>query len=189
MSAISCTAFSQTAVKSNPIVFAEAFIGPSLGKAGEYQGGAAMNYQAGRHLFTFRYLYSQEDRLVGWFIIPFYEQVNELHETSVLYGWRFMESKVSYGFSLGISHSNFWELIEEGNQAARKTSRYIGVPFEANVHLFKAKKKPFRILGLIPVGRPTAFGGSIGLKLAGNISENSYVGLGLSYGLGWHKKY
>jgi hypothetical protein len=55
---------------------------------------------------------------------------------------------------------------------------------------FKTKKERFRIFyGLIPVGEPTSFGRAFGFRLYANIAKNSYVGLGLTFGLGWHKIY
>lgn len=70
-----------------------------------------------------------------------------------------------------------------------RTTYYAGVPFEANIHWFKARKERFRIYGLIPLGHPMGFGGSIGLKVFGSVSKNSYIGFGLMYGLGWHREY
>ena len=55
---------------------------------------------------------------------------------------------------------------------------------------FKSKKERFRIFyGLIPVGEPISFGKSFGFKLSANIAKKSYIGLGLTFALGWHKIY
>jgi len=59
-----------------------------------------------------------------------------------------------------------------------------------NVKWFKKEKKRFRAYyGLIPIGKPTSFGRSFGFKLYGNIGKLSYVGIGINYGFGWHKRY
>jgi hypothetical protein len=63
------------------------------------------------------------------------------------------------------------------------------LPIELNFKWFKSKKKRYRIYGIIPVGEPTSFGRNFGFKLVGNISKNSFVGLGIVYGFGIHKKY
>lgn len=55
-SASEATALCQDATNSNPILFTEMIIGHSWGKAGSFSGGATINYQNNRHLFTIRYL-------------------------------------------------------------------------------------------------------------------------------------
>ena len=47
---------SQQAQKSNPILFAEVLVGHSWGQAGGFSGGAAMNFQSRRSLFTLRFI-------------------------------------------------------------------------------------------------------------------------------------
>lgn len=67
-----------------------------------------------------------------------------------------------------------------------KTSFHFELPSEANIKLFKSRKKRFRILyGVVPMGEPTSFsfGRSIEFKLFGNISKTpSHKGISLGFG-------
>ncbi|HZF64573.1 MAG TPA: hypothetical protein VEZ55_08815 [Chitinophagaceae bacterium] len=190
---INLKAISQTGQKQNQILFAEGFVGHSWGSAGGFSGGVELNFQKNRSLFTLRYATAVKLRsgiLSPIVPLPYFEEKSELDEVSVLYGWRFIENARSFSFSLGFSHNSLRQLITDNNQKIIKASSYVGLPFEANIKWFKAEKKRFRIIyGLLPVGKPTAFGGSFGFKLFGNISTNSYGGASLVYGLGLHKKY
>lgn len=78
---------------------------------------------------------------------------------------------------------------DDNDKKYQTTSRYVGVPFEVAINWFKPEKRRVKIYGLIPVGPATALGGSIGFKFFGNVSQNSYAGLGLTYGFGYHRKY
>ncbi len=55
--------------------------------------------------------------------------------------------------------------------------------------MFKGKKRQYRLYKIIPVGRKTSFGRNVGFKIIGNISKNSFIGVGINCGLGIHKKY
>lgn len=109
-------------------------------------------------------------------------------EVALLYGLRTIEENHAYSFSLGVSYSGYYQNYDK-NVNNNINYDYVGVPFEANIKWFKEEKRRFRIYGLIPVGKPTAFGGAIGFKLFGNISRQTYAGIGLTYGLGFHKVY
>ena len=187
------TALCQDVKNSNPILFADLLIGHSWGKSGGFSGGAALNFQSYRNLFTIRYVGTTKihsEVLSPFLPIPLFDEKSNLNETSALYGWRFIKTASAFSFSLGCSYNAFTEQVPDtNNQKMKIRSYYAGVPFEANVKWFKAKKERFRIYGIIPVGQPTSFGGSIGFKVFGNISKNSYGGLSLVYGLGFHKKY
>ena len=192
-SAATVTALCQDAKKGNPILFADMLIGHAWGKSGGFSGGAALNFQRNRNLFTIRYVGTTKihsEVLSPFFPIPLLDEKSNLNETSALYGWRFMKTSSAFCFSLGCSYNVFTEQVpDRNNQKLKIRSDYAGIPFEANFKWFKAKKERFRIYGIIPVGQPTSFGGSIGFKVFGNISQNSYGGLSLVYGLGFHKKY
>jgi hypothetical protein len=122
--------------------------------------------------------------------LPLLEQKSAFEEVSVLYGWRFTSRASSTSFSIGTSLNSFSEQVpDNANQTVIKKRRYAGVPFEANIKWFRAKKERFKMYGLFPVGRPTAFGGSFGFKLFGQVSRYCYAGLGAVIGLGFHKKY
>lgn len=94
-------------------------------------------------------------------------------------------------FSAGVSFNDFSLKYQNTNdEIIRVHDTYIGFPYELSVKLFKAKKRRFRVFHwLIPIGKPTAFGRSIGLKIFGNFSKRKYYGAGFSYGFGWHRKY
>ena len=182
MAFLSFKAHCQDTTRRYPVLFAQAFFGPAWGNY-DHLMGAALNYQVDQHLFTTRYVYARERKEYRS------SDVDEstLHEVALLYGWRLLEKNVSYSFSLGGSYSWYAESRRRRYQVTTGKARYWGVPFEANVLLFKAKRKRFRLLGLVPVGRPTLFGGSIGVKVAGNFSRYSYAGAGITYGLGGHQ--
>ena len=168
----------------NPVIFADINLGHAFGNSGGLAGGASLNFQNNRHFFTLR---SQSTvRLKSywastWIPIPVFEQTSNLNEYAFLYGWRFVNDNHAFSFSLGPSYNIF---TKDGT-----VSKYGGAAFETNIKWFKAEKQRMRIYGLIPFGRPTGFGSSIGFKLFGNISKESYFGLGVSYGFGFHKVY
>ena len=59
--------------------------------------------------------------------------------------------------------------------------RYYGVPFEGNFKFFYPKKRSKLVYNcIIP---------SIGVKLFGSISKNSFVGVGFALGFGLSKNY
>lgn len=184
-------AFSQTSGKQNPIIFFDESLGGAFGNAGGFAIVLGMNYQQNRSLFTLRYVGTAKfgaDVIAPLVPLPFINVKNSMGEVALLYGLRMVEGDKGYSFSLGASFSGFEQYYDKTGYN-EKSYDYFGVPFEANIKWFKSEKKRFRIYGLIPVGKPTAFGGSIGFKLFGNISKQSYAGIGLSIGLGLHKVY
>lgn len=181
-----------------PILFGEVL----FGGAGRINGnggiliGGELNYQYKKDLFSLRYIHNsqvQSDVLFLTPVTPFpilrEKQINK--ETGLLYGKRWIYGSSSLSISGGISLNNYLNnLTDENNRNYRTTENYVGFPFEVNYKWFKSEKKRYRILyGLIPVGKPTSFGRNFGFKLIGNISKNSFIGLGIVAGLGVHKKY
>jgi hypothetical protein len=59
------------------------------------------------------------------------------------------------------------------------------LPLEFSIKWFKREQSPYRIYGIIPVGRPSGIGNSMGFTLIGNISQHSFIG----FGIGHHKEY
>lgn len=172
----------------NPIVFGEMYVGASRGLV----LGSTINFQYNHSLFTIRYNYILNlnvDFPAIFVPIPSVKTAQHDSEIAVLYGYRFIKDDYSLSFSGGISYNN----ISYYNRALDlqiADLNYVGFPFEANVKLFNAVKRRYRIIyGIVPIGRPTAFSRSIGLKFLGNISKKSYFGIGLNVGLGYHKVY
>ena len=173
--------------KPNPIIFGDFSLGYSNGFVKGFTVGGSVNYQKKNNLFTFRTLQVINIKKIDFFLIfPYNIESETMTEYSLLYGKRYIEEGFSYHFSGGISFATYDKNFENDNLALN----YFGFPVEVGVSWFKNKKRRFRVLyGLIPVGKPTSFGRSIGFKLHANIAKRSYVGLGLTFGLGWHKIY
>jgi len=190
--------YSQEKLENNePIIFGE-FL---LGAASEINGneglllGGALKYQLKSNLLTVRYLafiqFESDLILLSPFIpIPIIREKINHKEIGILYGKRWIYEGSSLSFSGGISLNNYLnKMTNENNEIINIKNNYIGFPFEVNFKWFKSTKKRYRIFGIIPVGKPTSFGRNLGFKLVGNISKKSFVGLGLVYGFGVHKKY
>jgi len=180
--------------KTNPIIFIEGMFG---GGGGEFSGfvlAATANYQTGKNLFTARVAEHRATNYtefaLGMAGLPIFTPRMRNTEYALLYGRRYTKNSVSYSFAGGFSHSMLDTKFRDDDGVARiRTESYQGFGYEFNIKWFKADKERYRLYMLIPVGKPTAFGRSFGIKLMGNISEHSYFGLGLTYGLGWHKYY
>lgn len=177
--------------KSNPIVFGEMMIGYSNGSSKGITGGAILNYQKNKNLFSYRFLEITESRKNGSFFgIPNYVKVEEINEHALMYGKRIIEDNLSYSYSAGIAYVDREYLIDVTDGVLKyENTQSIGFPFEFNIKWFNAKKESYRIYELIPVGNPTSFANSIGFKFYGNVSKTSFVGIGVTFGLGWHKNY
>jgi hypothetical protein len=93
-----------------------------------------------------------------------------------------LQNNHSYSISAGISYNHFsWnDTYIDGNYFVNQEN-YFGFPFEANVKWFHSKKRSKLIFdSLIP---------SIGIKIFGSISKNTFLGVGVSGGFGLHNKY
>jgi hypothetical protein len=177
--------------KTNPIVFIEVFGGYSVGSSKGLAGGIDFNYQSRDNLFTFRYLGLSDLRYEGrFFFVPIYISVENIEELAVMYGKRTILDNHSFSYSAGIALVDRETLINyDGSIATYESQKSIGLPFELNVNWFKSKRKKYRIYGVIPIGKPTSFGNSFGFKIFGNVSKSTFVGVGISLGLGWYKNY
>jgi hypothetical protein len=187
-------AYAQDSEKSPPILFAEGYFGSSSGKAPGLTAGVALNYQFHRNLLTARYLANTDLQLgavgVGIILLPTIRERGNLEEFSFLYGRRWIAEGHSLSLSLGLSYNTYTTKFRDpANNRFINESFYWGVPFEANVKWFKRSRERYRIYGLIPVGQPTGFGQSFGIKVFGNVSHRSFYGVGLVMGFGFHKKY
>lgn len=168
---------------TNPIIYADLFAGGGTG----FGVGGTINYQVANNLFTFRFIENKKFNATRAIILPNFE-TNEINkEFAVMYGKRKVLENFSYNYSVGISLNKLEEHVSsvEGSEF----STVVGLPFEFTVQWFKAKKSKYRVYYVIPVGSPTGLSNSFGFKLYGNISNGSYLGVGLVFGLGYYKKY
>lgn len=172
--------------KSNQIVFANLTYGGATLKNGGFHAGISASYQYKTNLFTIGFSENMKFDTY-YFVIPILTLKESVENYNILYGKRYIEDGFSYSFSGGISYMSHKKRNELGDFFS--TNHY-GFPIEINIRWFKNKKSVFRALyGIIPIGKPTSFGRSIGLKLFGNISKTPYIGIGLTYGFGFHKNY
>lgn len=174
--------------KTNPIFFGSINASYSGGSIKGLTGGLSLNYQTNTNLFTFRYKENYKIEDVELFIFfPIVLESRTFEEYSILYGKRYIKNDFAYYFSAGISFNTFRRSDKDNVTKFYRDS--FGFPLEIGYQWFNAKKEIYRILGIIPVGKPTAFGRSLGLNLYANIGKESYFGFELAIGLGWHKKY
>ena len=174
--------------KPNPIFFGDVSLGYGNGSLRGLMGGVSLNYQSKNNLFTFRHLeIIQYDNIDFFLIFPINVESRNIREYAVLYGKRYIEDGTSYHFSGGFSYNTYQQRKENDIIASES---FVGFPLEAGISWFKNTKQKFRIFyGLIPVGKPTSCGRSIGFKLHANIARRTYVGIGVTFGFGWHKVY
>ncbi len=198
---VACKVFGQDTIrtlghdtikKTNPIIFGEIGIGFALAGVSGPQAGFSFNYQIKHQLITLRYTGVADIKIAVLApIIPIPIDQGHLDEFAVLYGLRSVKEGQSLSFSLGLSQNT--HVIKYNNEnyqeLYRTNNSYIGLPFEFNIKWFKKDKERYHIYYLIPVGKPTAFGNSFGLKLSGNLSNYSYLAFGIVFGLGYHKHY
>jgi len=180
--------------KTNPIIFGDIGFGIPVSGIDGIQFNSSLNYQYKKSLFTLRIVAVQSftvaaAELTPITFFPYFKDAGHLTEESILYGWRFAQDGHSYSISAGISDNDRVIVYYTNKIKHQLEYRYAGLPFEMNVLWFKARKQKYHLYYLIPVGKPTAFGHSFGFKLSGNISQHSYMSLGMVFGLGLHKEY
>lgn len=181
-------------VKTNPIIFGEVFFGFTVAGISGIQGGYSLNYQIKSNLITVRATQIDDVKLtVIAPIIPIPILIDQgyANEYAVLYGLRSIKEGHSLSFSLGISQNTRVVKYNDHkrNFLYQTSSSYVGISYEFNIKWFKKNKERYRIYYVIPVGKSTSFGNSVGLKLSGNLSKNSYLAFGITLGLGFHKHY
>lgn len=198
----SCTlGFSQDSLvvkKSSPILYVEGFlgIGNLKGDIGGFYG-FGLNYQYKNNFFSLRFTENYR-RTVSSRVLLIFSNVTERRtdtEFAFLYGIRKVEKGSSWNASAGISINQYIQRnYDQFDNQYITAYPYVGLAYEFTIRLFKAKKKRYNIYIYpipipIPVGKPTGFGRSIGFKFFGNASRRGFFGIGISYGLGVHKKY
>ncbi len=178
--------------KTNPIVFSDTFFGYSVGSSEGFNLGLNLNYQRKDDLFTVRYiLLTKFEHDPNAFIFPIFRELEHINEFAFLYGKRFIKNSHSWSFSSGLSYVNrTTKSYDKNNNYTFEKSQLLGIPFEINIKWFNSQKERYRVFyGLIPIGKPTGYARSIGFKLFGDVSKTSFIGIGLTYGSGWHKNY
>jgi hypothetical protein len=171
--------------KSNPIIYIEGFGGISAISDIGVAGGVELSYQYKKNLFTFRYIditgFKQE--IVSPILpIPIYYETKNDKEYALLYGLRWLQNNHSYSLSAGISYNHFnWNDKYIDDNSFVNQENYFGFPFEANVKWFHSKKRSKLISDVVIP--------SVGIKIFGNISKNSFLGVSVSIGFGLHKTY
>lgn len=186
---ITWNSFSQE--KTNPILFTEFILGFADGGSQGFTSGVNLNYQKDSHLFTLRYVNVVEFKTDFFLFFPIASYtIQQVDDVGLLYGNRTIKNNFSYSYSAGISLVKKKELIsEENDDFIYEKDQGVGLPFEFSIKWFNRDKERYRIYCLIPVGKPIAFSRSIGFKFFGNVSKTTYMGLGVTYGFGWHKNY
>ncbi len=171
-----------------PLIFGDVIIGKSFG----FMNGGSLNYQIKKSLITLRFVGVYDMRSEPgpkFFPVPYIYTKESREEAAILFGRRLIRTGTSMSFSIGLS-SNQLRLFDRESGITERSPYYLGFPFEASMIVFNKIKRRYRIIyGLIPILKPTALSRSIGLKIIGNISKQSYVGLGLNIGVGYHKVY
>jgi len=175
--------------KTNPILYADMLLGVGTGVT----GGGSLTYQHQKEVFTFRYnehtsFEKSVTRLGSAVAFPSFKTTSVNQEFALMYGRRLINYGHSLRLSVGVSYNRFENYQVRSDQRGRITDN-VGMPFEFAIRWFKKEKRKHRIYMILPVGKPTSFSRSIGFKFYGNISNGGFVGVGVVYGFGWHKKY
>ncbi|WP_256004018.1 hypothetical protein [Pedobacter deserti] len=165
-----------------------------LGGAGDGLGtGANINYQRGIHLFTARTSLLAGLPILDSLFLPPDREIDRqrTREFAILYGPRITGKGLSLSVSMGVSQNFHSASIvdEDDKYLGEESLRYVGIPFEVNLKFFKRRKIPYHIYGVFPVGGPTAFGRSFGLKVFADLRRGGYAGFAFTIGWGVHKKY
>ena|GEM_PF-889246 len=179
--------------KTSPIVFADVSLGYSVGTPEGLTGVFGVYYQHNNDLFSLRFLVVEDTSTKNFaplIPIPIFITEDRVNEYSALYGKRYSSGghAISFSAGLGLVSREVMEKDNSGNHYYT-TSNNIGLPYEVNFKWFKREKAPYRIYGVLPIGGRTAFGNSFGFKLSGAVSKTSYIGIGLCFGIGYHKYY
>jgi hypothetical protein len=180
--------FAQDSLKTNPIIYADFELTPLVAGQDNIQVNFSVNYQLKNSLLTFRFLgLGNFDERFNTAVVPAIE--NNLFDPGLLYGYRAIRGGHSFSVSGGLSLDHWVHNVTFQDQHTRTDSWYMGVPFELNYIWFRAKKRRTRIYGLIPVGKPGGYGASIGFKVAGDVSQRSFISFGVVFGMGYYKHY
>lgn len=192
---IFCFAFSkiQAQEKTNPIIYFDGNLGFAGGNSSGFMIGGSLNYQKKENLFTLRTTQFSNSKLEyasPFLPLPYLDTKEIITEYGILVGKRYIHNNKAWSFSVGLATiEREIKKVDKNNNYYFDSSHAIGFPFQIDINWFKSKKEPYRIYGVIPVTKKTSFGNSIGFKFIGNVSKTTFVGLGVSLGIGYHKEY
>lgn len=183
----------QAQEKTNPIIYLDGNLGFAGGNSSGFMIGASLNYQKKENLFTLRttqFSNSKFTYVSPYFPLPYLDTKEIITEYGVLAGKRYVHNNKAWSFSVGLaSVEREIKKTDENNTYYFDSTHALGFPFQIDINWFKRNKEPYRIYGVIPVTKNTSFGNSIGFKLIGNVSKTTFIGLGGSFGIGYHKEY
>lgn len=182
--------FCQDSIRLNPVIYGDGVVSAAFGRTNGIGYGISGNYQLKKTMIAVRYNGSADiDLDIVSLILPIPAiRRTELHsEIALMAGRSFVNYGHFFSVTAGLSYNQF--KVYEDYVYPDYHTKYVGIPFDLNIKWFKNSKEQYRIYGLIPVGQPTGLGNSLGLKLYGNISKRSYIALGVTGGIGYHKKY
>jgi hypothetical protein len=179
--------------KTTSVLFADLNMGVAGGSSNGLFLGSSLNYQLGRHFITARYNILEDRQRInstaGFIFLPRTRVTETIEEGALLYGRFYAKGDTHYSFSGGLSFVH--RVRYEYTDAARIRHNTLGAgfPFELSIKWFKKEKRPYHVYYVIPIGKPTGLGNSFGFKIIGNVASTTFIGIGLSFGLGWHKHY
>lgn len=183
----------QAQEKTNPIIYLDGNAGYAAGSSHGFMSGGSVNYQKKDKLFTIRatQLINTNLSIISPFLpLPYFDTRETIMEYGFLVGKRCIHDNKAWSFSVGIATlERKIKNMDQNNEDYFDTTNRIGFPFQVDINWFNSKKERYKLYGLIPITKNTSLGNSIGFKLIGNISKTSFIGLGLSFGIGYHKEY
>ena len=179
----------QDTVKTNPIIYADAGLGIAAGDNSGILLNLGINYQVKKSLLTIR-ANAIGDNFPEKIVGPGPRRFSDLYEIGGLYGRRFIKNGHSLSFSAGLAFDDRPVAISTAGQVQQKfENRYPAVPFEINMLWFRRNMQYNPLHRILKVNETWGYGGSIGVRLSGNVSRYSYVAIGVVAGLGVHKRY
>jgi hypothetical protein len=178
----------QDTLKANPILYTDLAFSSFTSVNNCLLFSGAFNYQACESLFTLR------ATGIGHMDIIYFNAGPNIGyvygEAGLLYGRRWISGGRSISISAGLAAEGQTVAISyRGSSTTQTHTNYVGLPFEAEVLWFKARKRRSRAYYVFPYGKATGFGSSLGLNIIGNVSAHSFVSFGLVFGLGYFKQY
>ena len=178
----------QNSHKTNPIIYGDLTFSPYTSVTDGLLFACDFNYQAGSNLFTLKGTgIGPMDKVI---FNPDFDESDDYAEVAFLYGRRWISGGRSFSLSAGLAvEGQTIYYSYRGSTVTQNHANYIGLPFQAEVLWFRARKRRSRLYGIFPYGKPTGLGNSVGLNIAGNVSAHSFISFGVVFGLGCFRAY